>query len=323
MPAPTRSLRALPVAAWAVAALTVLSGCSGAADAAAPAPSATPTLLATAELRLPVADYLVSHEDQLRISGASQALLQSCMKPYGFTVPSEDFSLKSGPVTITEMRYGVTSAEQAKLTGYHFGPANPGFHAPAPGSPDSTPANNDPDYLKVMRGNGTPGKNDGTAFSYHGIQVPAGGCTGEMTKKLTADATFFGDADLVKLINSQGFTQSMQDTDVQAVFKKWSACMLGHGYHYATPLDAVNDPAFAGKDPGPGEQQTAQADVACKQQENVVGVWFTVEANLERAAMAQHRGELRTIKAQMQQQAAVAADVLRSASASASATPGN
>jgi hypothetical protein len=134
-----------------------------------------------------------------------------------------------------------------------------------------------------------------------------------MRTKLQAGATFLGTAALVEQINDQSFADSMKTPAVQAVFRSWSSCMQAKGFHYATPMDAVNDKAFGGATATPAELQTAQADVACKQQTNVVGVWFAAEADRQHALMAPHAGELRTIKIQMGDQAAVVADVLRQA----------
>ncbi|MDH6128059.1 hypothetical protein [Kitasatospora sp. GP82] len=310
--------RPLAAAVGACAALAVLSGCSAASadGTGAPAPSPTPTTVESTDLHLPIADYIPSQADQTLYSKGAQVVLQECMKGYGLSFPDHYLGPKSAPSTITEMRYGVTSSARAKTTGYHFGPADPGYLDFTP--PPDQPENRDQGYQLVLKGNGTPGKNEGTPTTYRSMTVPPGGCMGQMTKKLSAGATFLGEADLVKQINAKGFSQSMQEPAVQAVFKDWSSCMAGKGYHYATPMDAVNDPAFGGPKPAPGEPQTAQADLACKQQYNVVGVWYASEANQQRALMAQHAGELRTIKVQMQQQIAVASDVLRSASPSPS-----
>ncbi|MGK4585839.1 hypothetical protein [Kitasatospora sp. HPMI-4] len=314
----SRPLAAAVGSCAALAAMWALPGCSAASadSTGAPAPSPAPTTVESADLRLPIADYIPSQADETLYGKAAQALLQECMKGYGLSFPGHYLGPKSAPATITEMRYGVTSSAQAKTTGYHFGPADPGYLDFTP--PPDPPENTEQGYQLVLKGNGTPGKNDGTPTAYRSMTVPAGGCMGRMTEKLSAGATFFGEADLVKQINSEGFSGAMKDPAVQAVFKDWSSCMAGKGYHYATPMDAVNDPAFAGPKPAPGEQRTAQADLACKGQYNVVGVWYASDANHQRALMAQHAGELRTIKVQMRQQAAVAGEVLGSASPSPS-----
>jgi hypothetical protein len=313
MPSRPRFLVALLASVGSAAVLASVSGCSGAADAAAPAaPAATPTVLNSTALQLPVAEYLLPPSASLQLGKAAHVLLAQCMQRYGLSLADASPTARSQPATPTEMRYGVTNPDQAKTTGYHFGQADEGY-LPATPSASPTVPNNDPGYQLVLQGNGTPGKSDGTATTYHGQAVPAGGCVGEMHTKLQAGATFLGEAALVQQINDESFADSMKAPAVQAVFQSWSACMLAKGFHYATPLDAVNDKAFSGPASSPAELQTAQADVACKQQDNVVGVWFAAEVDRQHALMAPHAGELKTIKIQMGDQAAVIADVLRRA----------
>lgn len=313
MSSSSRILPALLAAVSCAAVLASASGCSGAADAAAPAPAATPTVLNSTALRLPTADYLLTPDSSLQLGKASQLLMSQCMKRYGLTFTDAAPTAESGPATPTEMRYGVTSTEQAKTTGYHFGPADPGY-LPNSAPKQDAPQDTDPGYQLALAGNGTPGK-PGTATTYHGQPVGPNGCAGEMHTKLQDGATFLGQAALVQQINDESFTDSLKAPAVQKVFQAWSACMLAKGFRYATPLDAVNDKAFAGATASPTELLTAQADVDCKQQDNVVGVWFTADADRQRALMAPHAGELETIRSQMQGQAAVIADVLRSGGA--------
>ncbi|MCU7822104.1 hypothetical protein [Kitasatospora sp. DSM 101779] len=313
MPGPSRLLTALAAALGAAAVLASATGCSGSADAAsaAPTPAATPTVADSIDLHLPVADYLLTPQAQLKLDRAAQKLVDQCMHRYGLALADEPVAARSGPTTLTQMRYGATSAQQAKTTGYHFGPANPGYLATPSASP--APENTDPGYKLVLQGNGTPGKNDGTPAPYGSRTVQPGGCMGEMTKQLAGRATFLGDAALVHEIDAKSFTESQQTPAVKEAFRAWSACMQAKGFHYGTPMDAVNDPAFAGESPGRDEQRTAEADVACKQQGNVVGIWFAAEVDRQHALMAEHKDELRTIGIQMQEQAAQVDDTLNTA----------
>ncbi|MFI9272750.1 hypothetical protein ACIGXM_18800 [Kitasatospora sp. NPDC052896] len=308
----SRPLPVLLAALCTAAVLATASGCAGDADAdsatGSPTPAPTPTVLDSTALQLPIAGYLLTPPAQLRLDQASQLLVTQCMQRHGFTYLTTPAAPRSTPTSITEMRYGVTSPDQAKSTGYHFGPADPGY---LPNVAESSPPDDgDPGYQLVLKGNGSPGK-PGTATSYKSQPVSAGGCLGDMHDKLSDGATFLGDAALAQQIDSESFSDSLKAPAVRAVFQEWSACMAAKGFHYATPMDAVNDPAFAGPTPGRNEQQTAEADVACKQQENVVGVWFTAEVDRQHALMAQHSGELQTIKVQMAGQAAVVDDLLR------------
>ncbi|MFJ8041644.1 hypothetical protein ACIRBX_14215 [Kitasatospora sp. NPDC096147] len=295
----------IPAAFTAVA--VALAGCTTETRATA-RPEPVPTAVRDAiDLRLPVTAYTPTADERLRSRQAVQRVLQDCMKDFGLSFPSHDLRAPSGPVSATQMRYGVTSLAQAELTGYHFGAANPGWTAtgPAPDPPDNT----DPGYQLVLKGNGAPGT-DGTPADHLGKPVPPGGCMGAMSRKLAAGATFRGEAALVKQISAEGFDRSLKDRAVVAAFAKWSACMADRGHHYATPMDALNDPAFAEAEPAPNERETAKADVACKAEHNVVGIWFAAEATFQRARIAEHQEELRTIRKQMDQQNSLAATVV-------------
>ncbi|WP_431681374.1 hypothetical protein [Kitasatospora sp. KL5] len=312
MPGPSRLPTALAAALGAAAVLASATGCSGSADAAAtPAPAATPTVADSIDLHLPVSDYLLTPQAKLQLDRAAQKLVDQCMHRYGLALSDDPVAPRSTPATLTQMRYGVTSAQQAKTTGYHFGPANPGYLPAATAGP--RPENTDPGYKLVLRGNGTPGEDDATPAPHGSKTVPAGGCTGEMHKKLSGRAAFLGEAALVHEIDAKSFDESRKVPAVQEAFRGWSACMLGKGFRYAAPMDAVNDPAFAGEGPGRDEQKTAEADVACKQQGNVVGIWFAAEVDRQHAMMADHKNELQTIRAQMDEQSAAVSETLNTA----------
>ncbi|WP_030269651.1 hypothetical protein [Streptomyces sp. NRRL B-24484] len=313
MPGPSRLLTALAAALGAAAVLASATGCSGSADAASAAatPAATPTVTDSVDLHLPVADYLLAPAEQLKLDRAARKLVDQCMHRYGLALADRPVAARSGPTTLTQMRYGATSAQQARTTGYHFGPADPGWLATPSATP--SPENSDPGYGLVLHGSGKPGDNDGVPAPYGSGTVQPGGCTGEMTRQLSGPAAFLGDAPLVREIAARSLTESQQVPAVKEAFRGWSACMLAKGFHYGTPLDAVNDPAFAGESPGRDEQRTAEADVACKQQGNVVGIWFAAEVDRQHALMAEHRDELRTIRIRMQEQAARIDDTLNTA----------
>ncbi|MEW1911878.1 hypothetical protein AB0442_26130 [Kitasatospora sp. NPDC085895] len=313
MPGPSRLLTALAAALGAAAVLASATGCSGSAGAApaAHAPAPTATVTDGLDLRLPLADHLLTPQARRDLDRAARKLVDQCMRRFGFALADDPVLADSGPTTPARMRYGVTSAQQARTTGYHAAPADPG----RPATPAATPGprNADPGYLLVLRGNGTAGTDDGTPAPYGSRTVPPGGCTGEMTKELSGRAAFLGDPPLVREIDAEGFTESQRTPAVQEAFRGWSACMLANGFHYGTPLDAAADPAFAGEGPGRDERRTAEADVACKQRGNVVGIWFAAEVDRQHALMAGHEDELRTVGIQLQEQAARVDDTLNTA----------
>ncbi|MFI9720816.1 hypothetical protein ACIHFE_14350 [Streptomyces sp. NPDC052396] len=262
-----------------------VGGAPGAAarsgDPAAP-PGPAPTVTDSTALHLPIERYLPTADDRARISKASGVLLQECMRRHGHSWSPQAAGARSGPVTMTEMRYGVNNPRQAQLTGYHFGPANPGYHAPspAPSAPPSPEAE------------------------------PDRGCSDEVRQKLSAGAPFLGAAPLAQRINTDGFAASLRDPSVQAVFRQWAGCMRGQGFRYTTPMDAVNDPSFTGPSPAAEETRTATADLRCKERYNVVGTWFAAESGNERSAIRAHASELANVQRQMRAQRSTADSVV-------------
>ncbi len=106
-----------------------------------------------------------------------------------------------------------------------------------------------------------------------------------------------GDAELARRITGESFDRSRCDPRVQEVFTRWSRCMRARGFSYADPVAASNDPAWRTPTPSATERRAATADAVCKRQENVIGVWWTVEAVYQQREIDRHRGELADIPA--------------------------
>jgi hypothetical protein len=88
------------------------------------------------------------------------------------------------------------------------------------------------------------------------------------------------------------------DPRVLAVSAAWSRCMARRGFHYASPQQPAghNWPAK----PTAAETATAVADVACKQQVNLINTWLTVEAAYQTALIGQNIGTLADLQASFQ-----------------------
>lgn len=175
-----------------------------------------------------------------------------------------------GPVSLTDRRYGITDVGLARSFGYGLGPRDPA-RAVRPARPEIGA-----DGENVLSGQGRSVVN--------GIAVPEGGCIGEADRNLTEPGTSSVDIRKGNQLNLESFAQSRQDSRVQAAFRSWSACMEQAGYHYADPLAAAADPAFAGT-PDPQQIAVALVDIDCKARTDLVGIWFTVESAYQRRAI--------------------------------------
>jgi hypothetical protein len=246
------------------AGLLALSACSAAPAAeqdAAPAIGSVPRLLESADLRLPVQDYLASEEQNAELAKAKLVLIRQCMSRFGVDyavefVPSDGY----GPRSLTDRRYGITDLALAQEHGYGLGPRDPALQPP-PVRPELGP-----DGQNALSGQGSSVVN--------GVEVPEGGCLAEADRALETATT---NARLGQQLQRESFQESRQDSRVRSATKEWSSCMAEAGYRYTDPFAAAGDPRFIG---GLTDEQIAVAvtDIDCKSRTNLVGIWFTVES---------------------------------------------
>ncbi|MEV5959832.1 hypothetical protein AB0M11_39885 [Streptomyces sp. NPDC051987] len=156
--------------------------------------------------------------------------------------------------------------------------------------------------LVALAGSTSRARITAPATTIHGRRVPPGGCIGRAQRAIAGHAdpsTVFSDAGLTVDIRLDAYFKTASDSRVRAVFSAWSACMTARGFHYATPLDAAKDKRWnADRPPSRLELDTAAADVACKYQHNVGGVFHAVEVAFETAALELHRQPLEKIRSE-------------------------
>ncbi|MEH0547479.1 hypothetical protein QA802_31660 [Streptomyces sp. B21-105] len=228
--------------------------------------------------RLPVEAYMPAPSARLTITNVRDDLMDACMSKAGFDnwTPAPDLPNIDG-ASFTDGRYGISDAEQVTQWGYHRDPA-------------------------LMRSY-NDAMLDGAVDESGADDAQVRQCVQEADGSVTAVQT----APLVEQIDIEGYKTSLTDPAVKGVFAKWSACMKGKGYSYATPPDAQEDPKFT--DPEkitPAEIATAKADLSCRNQYPVVKTWFDTEVKLQQAAIAKNQGALDDIQATNQAQAAKA-----------------
>jgi hypothetical protein len=265
-------------ALFAALALALLAGCARPA-AAGPHPASPdragpePALLATAGLRLPLDAYLPSVAETSRLAQANRALLRACMAEFGLSYDATA-PAAVGPRTWNERRYGLSDPAQV---GYwpqdRLAPARP-RHAPQPAA-----------VAAALTGSG--------AAVVNGRRVPAGGCAAGAYRRLTAHDPPGADRYLAQRLSSDSFLASRRHPAVRAATLAWSRCLRAAGFDYATPLDPPGDSRFQGPVATPLEIATARADIACKRQTNLAGIWFAAESVAQAALVAANRTSLR------------------------------
>ena len=249
-------------------------------------PVPVPVLSGTAQLRLPITAYELSGTQSAEAGYLTQRYTQECMHRFGFAyLPGLSVSSIAQNSRITaelnSRRYGVSDPVAAAAYGYHLPSWMKNAAAPAP-----FPRPGNPEY-RVLTGQ--------PAGRYHGRPVPAGGCTGQASSRLTAagidaGAQASGGPDqpaLVQQIASQGFTRAQADPRVRAAGRRWAACMRSHGYAFATPFQAANHWNLNAP-VSTTEIHTAEHDITCKRQVNLIGIEFAAESDDENAAIARN-----------------------------------
>ncbi|MFJ6052070.1 hypothetical protein [Streptomyces sp. NPDC092307] len=314
------SRRSRPVAAAAALLATVLlAGCAGTGAPEGGEPELGPVEVnpATATLALPMDAYTDTEAERIRMGQVQQALVARCMARYGFTY--EGVRSAEAPGAGTEDRhaylFGLADPVYAAAHGYDTS-AGEGS-APKP----TAPRLSDSAYV-VMNGE-RPGAEGGTApdanteeeaaqvdsgLTAAGQKVPAGGCGREAYRKLYAPTKDSVDLLFTFGLASEAHDRSRQDSRVVDVVKKWSSCMDKSGYaQIASPYDVVEKLGLEDDKGGPKAVTAAKADVACKREVNLVGIWGAVEKAYQERLVEEHAETLALYKKQREARFALAA----------------
>lgn len=253
----------------------------------------------TQGLVLPLEAYMEPYPEQSVIARAQVDLVEGCMAKFGFTYtpPAPGVPLSNDDANMNR-RYGVSDADVAAQYGYHL----PNYAAqPVAPSPVSSA-----EQLVLTGRAGSTASSSPTAVAYHGIPIPHNGCIGSIVAKLGAPL----DTSLPDRLDSTSLDQSQAEPVVQKALHAWSACMKSKGYTVDTPFNA---PALAASSNGPSptsqEIEIAEADVACKQQTNLVKIWFTAESAIQNQQVEQNQLALNQLRQQIDAAVKAAATV--------------
>ncbi|WP_462183686.1 hypothetical protein [Frankia sp. AgKG'84/4] len=275
--APSRALIPWALAAALTVPAMVGAGCGGAGEKPA---ADVPTVVTDASrLRLPLDRYLLDPRDADLAARGYRVLLRRCEQRFGITGPPEP-PPAAGPRTANERRYGITDRRLATTAGFRVSTDPPVSVAKPTEAAD-------PRTSEVLTGEGR--------HVVDGQPVPPGGCSGEASRGMRAGAPAAVDRFLAQRLSQDSYFRSQRDPRVQAVLRTWSDCMRGRGFSYPTPLAAAGDPHFRTGPVTPTEKAAATADLGCKATTNLIGVWSSVEADLQRSAITSNRDALDTL----------------------------
>jgi hypothetical protein len=285
----------------ALVALTCVACGHSASPEAEPDVGAIPVRLSSADLRLPLDAYIVDGTQLAQIDNGRLVLTERCMRRLGFGTELS-IARRDAPAKLlgNQRRYGITDEAAAAVYGYRVPPGVIAEPTGGAGTDPSEKVELSAAERTALSGNGSKTVND--------RPVPEGGCVGEARRKLAERGPRVDRPELAEILAGESFDLSRKDSRVRAALGSWSRCMKARGFDLAGPLDAANNPAFkTGSEPE--AIATATADVACKKQTNLVGVWSTVEDAYQKRIIERNHEELRRIKDSLAAQLRYAAEL--------------
>jgi hypothetical protein len=275
--------RNMMVAGLAGALLLGLGGCRNEpAPVAEPELGPVPAVRDARELQLPMDAYLAVTLKWHVPDVAINRLGRDCMRGLGLDWPVVS-SVPADPETPGyDRRYGIFDAARVAQYGYHPKPA---ATAAEPGPRQER----EPTGVELAAWTGRG------ESKVNGKPLPEGGCGAEALRTLAGDAPKPPEVQ-VELLSNDAHRRAGQHSRVTATFTRWSECMGRRGFDYRRPPDANNDPRWNTPRATPAEIETAKADVACKLETNVVGVWYAAEVAYQKRAIEENATRLQAVK---------------------------
>ncbi|WP_406287935.1 hypothetical protein [Streptomyces sp. NBC_00209] len=245
---------------------------------AGPALATTPQSGLLKGKSLPLEDYMQTYQQTVTITRAVGVLETACMAEYGFDFQPPEAGRTPPPNdndANIERRYGITDRKTAEKHGY--GLAEEGAQTRTEMPPLTASA------ALVLSGSSSR-TDKATSHSYQGKQIPEGGCAGQSVRKVGADDI---DMSLASRLAYDSLARSQESAKVRAALGTWSTCMKGKGYDVGTPFDAA--------DLGTAKRSSvslALADIDCKKETGLVGIWFAEDTAIQKAQIEEHHLEL-------------------------------
>ncbi|MFJ7158400.1 hypothetical protein ACIQUQ_26150 [Streptomyces sp. NPDC101118] len=310
-------------AALVALAAVALTGCSHSGDRgerAVPEPELGTVAVnpATASIALPLDAYQDSAEENRRMDAVQDRLIARCMARFGFTYQppvATRAPTAGGAADRHQYLFGLADPRYAAIHGYDKDAGRP--EPPKPRAPRLGDSAHTVMYGERPGGRGQTGPDPRTqeeaeradsGLAVGGQRVPPGGCQRESYRRLYAPAKESVDLLYAFGLTSEAHTRAQQDSRVRAVLAKWSACMGRAGYPgIGSPYEVTQKLGLAADRGGPRAVRAAVADVACKREVNLVGVWAAAEAAYQRRLVEEHAETLALYKRQREERFRLAA----------------
>ncbi|MEV6844241.1 hypothetical protein [Actinoplanes sp. NPDC051411] len=263
-----------------------------------------PTIDNANQLNLPLDAYDVKKKEYVSVRRAAWILTGDCVARFGgtYTLPESVLLDNLPPFELgNSRRYGLIDSKNAGERGYDLPPSI------APSSTtDSTPQEssgkgkgaggwNPSDAELVLVRGAEPGKL--APKDANGKELGRGGCSAEadqiLAQGFSSDTTIPQgqmDENLPSRLAADTFHQAERDSRVVKAMKEWSDCMQRSGYSYKSIWDPNNE--NWPEPPAATEIATATADVKCKREVNLTGMWFAVEIGYQNRVVAKNSAAL-------------------------------
>lgn len=263
-------------------------------------PEKVPTSGLAKGLVLPLESYMISYAEEIAVQQARDSAETACMNRFGFEGwRTEDLGTSPPPADNASnmpRRYGLTDPAQARTYGYHLPSAGP----------ESTPP---PEQDTAEAATVLTGQNGSERLaSFKGEELPEGGCTGEVGRKVAVP-----DVALVERLNTESLELSQRTPAVEAAMVRWASCMKDRGYQVNTVWETAEVAGAESETADQQEIEVATAEVDCKQETGLVKVWFAEETTIQKRLVEENQQALKGAESQLGKTLEKAAAVNRSA----------
>lgn len=262
--------------------------------------SEVPVLKTADNLVLPLDAYVLSGDERVVVNRAEAALAEDCLRRFGISEKLPNFSSAQGPSEGRyARRYGLLDMALATANGYRPAKEEASTESDIQQRPTLSA-----EAVTVYTGRGPSHVN--------GKVVPQGGCQGEAREKLDDGPSRARAGSLVELLDKQANDSAEDDKRTRDAMLRWGECMAKAGFHYKDVWGPNGDPAWRETtEPSSEEISIARADVACKHEVNLVGVWHAVEVAYQNQAIKQNREKLDAERMRLTGTVELARDVLK------------
>ncbi|MDX2294418.1 MULTISPECIES: hypothetical protein [Streptomyces] len=267
-------------------------------------------------MELPLEAYMTSYSDQVTIDTALRTLQTQCMAEYGLTVdlprPGVNPPAYNNTISI-ERRYGIADRKQAEKYGYglpkeltrsaeRFDTELSGVEVEVLTGRAKTdfrpPEGTKGDGAYLGGGQAKPARTE-----HQGKRLHEGGCTGWSKRQIKWDES---DAGLISQLASKSLSDARSNEPVKKAIKDWSACMKKQGRSATDPYRAMEQGYASGDGTTKDAIELALDDIDCKQQTQLIEVWFKAESEIQKRLIEENKDRLVVVKTRMSEVLAAA-----------------